>query len=351
MQIDLTVHIADYINRFRSIALPGIGVFRKAHVPATVKDSGTNITPPNSVISFDPGVVDDDHFAFFIAERETITREEAKELLELFAERKLHDLMKKGEAGIYPFGILKLDGDKTSFVAEDNRLINKYFGLEPITSVPIKYEDEVKTVVAADNQEVSFDSLITVEEEPSTPWWRWFMILALAALLVFSYLKCDTVKEVIGMNEEVVEEVDTSEYVVLPGDENKEKAVTPINDNADKTKEASAGKIIHIDDIGDGAIDTLLADESLRFAPGTEMVECVIILGAYSKQRNAIKMMADVENAGHNLYIGVKGDLTRVGLTFNCAKEDLVSYLQKIRKNYVTEAWYLVPELHVEYGR
>lgn len=351
MQIDLTVHMADYINRFGSIALPGIGVFKKTHISSTVKDSGTHITPPKSVISFDPGVVDDDHFAFFIAERETVSRDEAKELLELFAERKLHDLMSEGEAGIYPFGRLQLTGDKTTFVTEDNRLINKYFGLEPISSVPIQYEDEVKTAVAADNQEVSFDSLITVPEESSAPWWRWFMILALAALLVLTYLKCDTVKAMIGMNGEDVEEVDTSKYVVMPGDKAEDSTATPAKDDTDKVKEATTGKIIHIDDISDGAIDTLLADESLRFAPGTEMVECVIILGSYSKQRNAIKMMADVENAGHNLYIGVKGDLTRVGLTFNCAKEDLVSYLQKIRKNYVTEAWYLVPELHVEYGR
>lgn len=353
MQIDLTVHIADYINRFKSIALPGIGIFKKHHVAATIEGSGTKITPPNTSISFDPEVVEDDHFAFYVAEREGVTHDQAKELLELFAERKLHVLMESGEAGIYPLGTLKLQGDLTSFTAEDNKLINKYFGRQAITSQPIEYEDVVKTAVAADNQEVSFDSLITVEPESTTPWLRWFMILLLAALLVLTYLKCDAVKGMIGMDNDTVEPVDTSAYVVMPGGKASDKTVSTDSPQPEEVtttlSEASAGKTIHIDDIGDGAIDTLLADETLRFAPGTEMVECIIILGSYSKQRNAIKMMADVENAGHNLYIGVKGNLTRVGLTFNCAKEDLVSYLQNIRKTYVTEAWYLVPELHVEY--
>lgn len=349
MQIDLTVHIADFINRFKSVSLPGIGTFSKVHVSAALSDEVSNLESPRTEIHFDGDVVRDDLLAKFIAEREGIDQEKVDALLEAFSERKLHHLLATGKVSIYPLGNLVLKGDLTTFECIDNRLVNKYFGLQPITVTPVTYDEPSKTASAAANQQVSFDSLITVEDEETSPWWRWLVILALAAILVLTYLKCDPLRSALGVDDATPELEDTSQYVVLPGQEINESQKR-VNNKSD-IKEASAGQRLHIDDINDGAIDSLLADEELRFAPGTEMVECIIVLGSYTKQRNAIKMMTDVENAGHKVYVGINGDLTRVGLTFNCAKEDLVAYIQKVRKTFVSDAWYLVPELHVEYGR
>ena len=78
--------------------------------------------------------------------------------------------------------------------------------------------------------------------------------------------------------------------------------------------------------------------------------KCIIITGSFASQKNVDLMSAKVAGAGHEVYHEVSGNYTRVGLTFDCTDVDLPSYLQNIRATIAPQAWYLDPELYVEYN-
>lgn len=77
--------------------------------------------------------------------------------------------------------------------------------------------------------------------------------------------------------------------------------------------------------------------------------ECIIITGSYSNYQNVSKMEELLESKGYDVYVQEYGPYTRVGFTFDCAGKDLPSYLYNIRDRINAKAWYLEPELYVDY--
>ncbi len=80
-----------------------------------------------------------------------------------------------------------------------------------------------------------------------------------------------------------------------------------------------------------------------------EVEECIIITGVFSDYRNVKRMEEKLASYGHNVYTEEYGPHTRVGFRYDCSDEDLPEYLHKIRAQISRKAWYLVPELYVEY--
>ncbi len=77
--------------------------------------------------------------------------------------------------------------------------------------------------------------------------------------------------------------------------------------------------------------------------------ECIIITGSFSRYQNVDKMERLLESKGYDVYVEEYGPYTRVGFRFDCSEEDLPSYLNRVRRNVSSKAWYLLPELYVEY--
>lgn len=77
--------------------------------------------------------------------------------------------------------------------------------------------------------------------------------------------------------------------------------------------------------------------------------ECIIIAGVFSDVGNIRRMESRISNAGYKLYKAQYKGLTRVGFTFDCTDEDLPEYLLAVRRKLEPFAWYLEPDLYVEY--
>ncbi len=77
--------------------------------------------------------------------------------------------------------------------------------------------------------------------------------------------------------------------------------------------------------------------------------ECTIITGVFSNYTNVSKMEEHLARNGYDVYISENGPYTRVGFTYDCSNVDLADYLNNIRRQIEPKAWYLVPELYVEY--
>ena len=77
--------------------------------------------------------------------------------------------------------------------------------------------------------------------------------------------------------------------------------------------------------------------------------ECIIITGSYSNYENVSRMEDLLARNGYQVYIAENGPYTRVGFTYDCSNVDLADYLNNIRRQIEPKAWYLVPELYVDY--
>ena len=86
-------------------------------------------------------------------------------------------------------------------------------------------------------------------------------------------------------------------------------------------------------------------------APGTisEQESCTIITGVFTKYRNIEKMESRLQSAGYKVYKASQNGSTRVGFTFDCNGVNLPKYLNKVRRQIDRKAWYLDPELYVDY--
>jgi len=88
----------------------------------------------------------------------------------------------------------------------------------------------------------------------------------------------------------------------------------------------------------------LILLEDLVYQPD----QCTIITGAFKKNKHVIKMVRKLELNGYKTYTQVNGNVTRVGIDFDCSKEDLREYIYKVRETISKNAWYLSPKVHVD---
>ena len=97
----------------------------------------------------------------------------------------------------------------------------------------------------------------------------------------------------------------------------------------------------------EGTEDAASADGSV--VTSVQPKECIIISGVFSDPINVRSMSRVITDRGLELYTESHKGLTRVGFKFDCDEEDLAPYLLDIRRKIHPKAWYLVPELYVEY--
>ncbi len=81
----------------------------------------------------------------------------------------------------------------------------------------------------------------------------------------------------------------------------------------------------------------------------SELESCTIITGVFTKYRNIEKMESRLQSAGYKVYKASQNGSTRVGFTFDCKGVNLPKYLNKVRRQISRKAWYLEPELYVDY--
>ncbi len=122
-----------------------------------------------------------------------------------------------------------------------------------------------------------------------------------------------------------------------------------------ETIDEEASDLIDVRNDTDGDVSAT-ADSDMQESADADgdadrLKSCVIITGVFSRYRNVEKMENLLESRGYEVYMEDYGPYTRVGLEYDCANEDLVDYIQKIRRSIpnASKAWYLKPELHVDY--
>ncbi len=68
------------------------------------------------------------------------------------------------------------------------------------------------------------------------------------------------------------------------------------------------------------------------------MQECIILIGSFSKSKNAIKLKKALEEASYSIFFIEENNLTKVGIYIDCNDPNFKQTLQKIRQKYASDA-------------
>jgi len=69
---------------------------------------------------------------------------------------------------------------------------------------------------------------------------------------------------------------------------------------------------------------------------------CIISIGLYRKEENAIKMLTRLEKAGYNAFVNPRGDKQQVQIYSTCSPQKLQNTLDNIRTNFASDAVVLI---------
>jgi hypothetical protein len=91
-------------------------------------------------------------------------------------------------------------------------------------------------------------------------------------------------------------------------------------------------------------------DEVVKEEPSLspELLHCIIITGSFKSKGNVDRMIRRLTEIGYQTYTEQYGTYTRVGVSFDCAENNLVDSIASVRKKINIQSWFLSPELAVE---
>jgi nucleoid DNA-binding protein len=371
MKVDVTSCIVDLLHGGYDVSLPGIGTFSVDNKGAEI--IGNRVHPPKSYIQFSDKEAVHKELADLIRNRYKITKDTANNVIKKYSQILIGKLVNFNSVKIPNLGALSSsNGGKIKFIDGKN-LVNA--GNELLPSFELKELIDTKTstvkpiAAAATATTAAASSVIgstinstkgaassvisgvkPAEPKPATSfatptkkttpiypptidettsWTSYllpiFLLLLLLSLLFFGLKKCTSL-----INGSNGSDADTTELV---GDSDGSES----EDDLDYTGGEDSFVQYTLADIDDIPADV--------YADG-----CIIIVGSFTQNRNAIRMVTRLKSMGYSTYQELNDDgLNRVGIEINCSPEEFESILQKIRNEVEPYSWYLVPLLEIDY--
>ncbi len=349
----ITEALIALLRERKSVVIPDFGAFSGLYESAVVDHLSGVVLPPSLKVTFNPDLrTNDGVLMSYLTEEAGWAAEEVEQRLADFVRQALEALQQRHIVEFPGLGKLYLDFDRAyRFVQESENLNKDAFGL-PAVSTPIVRAPEKKgkevPVTAAGLTEVSAPSsssgFATSQKGQSfsrtvstRAWWQhswlWVLFMSLIILLVSGYFlskRFASDRDSVASNEGLSES-------------QAKESLRQETDEAD----LGEGEYFFGDDPEDEE-DMLDRDSSLVEAdseaptlpPDTR--EAVIVVGSFSKPRNAERLIQHLYEDGYEAYSDRRAGRTRVGIRFAYSSEaELMEYLEEMKNKYNVDAWIL----------
>lgn len=390
MNVNIGKAISTLLEKNHKVSVSGLGTFK-------VDNGGKAIgKPPYEAVIFDQEVIDDKSLRDYISEEYGISKNKSTRIINVFSSKVLNGVLNYDDVYIQDLGKLyKGDNRALSFLpletlGHSGELLDTNLEetteekIEDIIEEPVKVEEEEVVVTKTESisnipkEEVvepipttektinssfaetktknTFEEKIEVVKEekpiiippkyeeksgcsyiviPLLALLAFFLLLALVTKFCFSAL--DANKTAIDADPDVTEIVDVS-------NDNGDSDSLDYSETKEDNSNQYEGKTY--EEVHDPS--KLIMLHELKVNPE----ECIIITGSFKKNRNVLKMQRNLETLGYKTFteVNIDGNLTRVGIQFDCQNEDLRDYIHDIRRNIkgAKKAWYLLPRVHVD---
>ena len=236
MMITIVEAISELLFVRDTVVVPGLGAFVKKPVSAKVNPVANYFAMPSSEISFDANLREDnDLVVSYIAEKNAVSKDEARRLLAVFVSDCFSTLKQGKKVPLKQIGTLYYDW-ADDLVFEQDKTLNynaDTFGLCDFTPEPVlrsKTKDEIKAEI--EQQQKDKNTPVTVDEkavhehdkeDKDEPFdddkrgfgWLWVLLgLLLLAGIVYGldYFKVIDVRSLIGKPSKRVVDVEPGKY-------------------------------------------------------------------------------------------------------------------------------------------
>lgn len=147
--IKIDIYISDLLYRYDCVVIPDFGGFVANYASAKIQPIQHKLSPPSKQISFNKNLTSNDGLlGNHIAERRSLSYQEANELIKSFVNQSIEGLNKGDKIHIEKVGTLFLDPENNiQFVAEEkNDFLLDSFGLGTLRGQPIVRANSEKTL-------------------------------------------------------------------------------------------------------------------------------------------------------------------------------------------------------------
>lgn len=349
--ISVVEAISDLLYVRDTVVVPGLGAFMKKTIPAEVNPVANYFTMPSSEIVFDGYLREDnDLIVSYIAEKNEISEEEARQQLALFVNDCFSNMKHGKKVVLNNIGTLYYDwaGD---LAFQQDKTVNynaDVFGLCDFTSEPVlrsKTKEEIRAEI--EQQQKDKNTPITVDEkavhehdnegdkdnkdddfeDEDDRRWTWLWILLGILFLVgvgygLHHFKVVDFSKWFGKNRPAECEPWT---IVLP------EAKTWETEKEEPQEQA---------------VDTLEEQQQPEQQPAPEVVNTDanirIIAGCFPKEENAARFANTLRSNGYSgAFYELRGNKWYVSFGRYATEEEATAALREIRKNTEYKAWIL----------
>ncbi len=358
----ITKALLELLRQHHTVVIPDFGGFTGVYESAVVDHLSGLTRPPSLRVAFNPDLkVNDGRLSGYLAEQNGWTEEEAERYVAGFVEQAQRLLSERKLIEFKGLGTLYVDFDKRyRFVQESENLNQEAFGL-PQVATPLVATDQkkpraVSDLSSAQAEKPEIDSSVEVKQEEEVEvkipkekrmqgglWWQssipWIILMSLIILLVSGYF----LRKQYRLRK------------AAPADD-----VSMASDRVNVPPAASAveeaeGELLFADeeeDLADMAAEEQLPlseeegiEEEEREVPALPpgLQEGVIIIGSFSSEKNAERLIQRLYEDGYDAYSDRRSGRTRVGIRFAYKGEaELMDYLEQMKNKYNVDAWILV---------
>ena len=149
MKKNLEQHIADLLQRYDLVTVPGFGTFVAKRKPAYYAEEDHSFFPPSKDLTFNLRLrTDDGLLSDSIARRENMTRAEARRLIDHITDEWVASLNRHGHLYLDPLGSFVFHDGKLRFISAPGiNFLPEAFGLHPVVRRPVEKHETLLTSI------------------------------------------------------------------------------------------------------------------------------------------------------------------------------------------------------------
>jgi len=334
----LTHHIEELLYTNDCVIIPNVGGFIVNYNAAEVDFINHQLHPPKRTVSFNPKLVTNDGLlANHLVQKKHIKYNQAIQEIEAFSFQLEQDLFNKKIVHFPKVGKLYFNADsKLEFAPASTNFSLDSYGFLPLDCNPILRNKAYlnKETTTSKNTDTAITpkrgkktaaiyQIITLPRVVGAA--SIILLLALSPWLWKNYVANTTQQPAIANNQDSTQQ-DTQE------DHTANASILPT------TSPTDTEEVIDTTAVEEKVEEETTSDETEVVDKDTETY--VVILGAFSKKRNATRLSKKLEKDKYKPVVDVSGSgLNRVGVEITCTPKEFKDHLQYIREHYTKSAW------------
>lgn len=384
--------IKEYLRNNDVLTVPRLGTFTLQYKPAKISDFSKTITPPSREIIFNNDSLDDDGlFTDFVASKNEVTKDEAKEQITYYVNRVL-DILQKGKfVQLSDIGMISQSGDKLEFstllrenfhkpsfgltdiVFESNEkaeTLNTAFVEEikskkeekavPIPPAPLKEKEKISKpakIKVVKEQKVKKKVEPSVRSNKTVYWLVAGALTSIVAVLAFVFIFSD-IPQNLGMPsfktliakfssspkpaEVVIAQpviMDTVEQSKPIADTTKVQNVATEEKSKKDTTAVKVAKVIDLQNCKEKALNP--ANDTKKKVASVSGTRFYLIAGSFKNLLNAQKLQADLKKQSYPAELVSDGRTFRISYKSFDTKEKAEKEMQAMQQKGIAGIWIL----------